>query len=146
MKTAAALCLAMGVLCASAAPELVFQSSSGASHCNVHLQDGVLVSSCDFTHGKTGFASLQADVEGLKAENAALRSEAAAHRAETAALRTELVAAIHAISLTPGAAGANGKDGAQGTPGSRGPTGPAGAIPNMSRYVKKNRAASFCCM
>ena len=98
MKTAAALCLAFGSLCVSAVPELVFQSSAtglrGGTHCNVVMNEaGVLVSSCDFTHGATGFASLQTEVDALKAENAALRSS---HASENSALH----AAIDALKST----------------------------------------------
>ena len=142
MKTAA-LCLAIGALSASATPELVFQSSTpgirGGTHCNVVMEGGVLVSSCDITHGKTGFASLQAEIEGLKAENAALRS---AHTAAIDALEARLMAAIDKISLAPGPPGAKGDTGAAGAQGHRGP---AGAVPNMNKYVIKNRLSSGCC-
>ena len=109
-------------------------------------ESGVLVSSCDFTHGATGFASLQGEVDALKAENAALQGEVDALRAAQDALEARLMAAINTISLTPGPAGADGtagKDGAQGTTGSRGPTGPAGAIPNMNQYVSQTELTAL---
>jgi len=109
MKTA--LVLAFGALAASAAPELVFSSSlRGGDHCSVVMNEaGVLVSSCDLAHGATGFASLQGEVDALKAENAALRSSHAteigslnsATDAKIASLRTELIAKMDAKKAGP---------------------------------------------
>ena len=108
MKTA--LVLAFGALAASAAPELVFSSSlRGGDHCSVVMNEaGVLVSSCDLTHGATGFASLQGEVDALKAENAALRSSHESHATEIgslnsaiASLRTELIAKMDAKKAGP---------------------------------------------
>jgi hypothetical protein len=76
-------------------PELVFQSSAtglrGGTHCNVVMNEaGVLVSSCDFTHGATGFASLQAEVDALKAENSALHAAIDALKSTVAGLDTRI--------------------------------------------------------
>ena len=59
---------------------------------------GVLVSSCDLAHGATGFASLQGEVDALKAENTALR---ASYATDLASLRTELIAKIDAQKAGP---------------------------------------------
>ena len=105
MKTA--LVLAFGALAASAAPELVFSSSlRGGDHCSVVMNEaGVLVSSCDLAHGATGFASLQGEVDALKAENAALRSSHATEigslNSAIASLRTELIAKMDAKKAGP---------------------------------------------
>ena len=148
MQTAAALCLAFGSLCVGAEPELVFSSAAsglrGASHCNILLHDGVLVSSCDFAHGKTGFNTLQTEVDGLKAENTELRSE-------MTALRTELMSAINTISLTAGPAGAKGADGAAGANGAAGDTGATGQTgatgsnaPNLATEISRLSGAHEC--